>query len=112
MIGVGHFLEYMKRYGNLNKYSQQGWEALNALIWSFFFRWTNKGGRNSGDVLTNLKSKLVPIGRLVQRRLLCVYNLVPPTFWDNDYVLPTFNSSTCDNDDEDIILDTGIMLDT
>ena len=112
IIGVGHFIEYMKRYGNLSKYSQQGWEALNALIWLFFFRWTNKGGRKSGDVLTNLKSKLVPIGRLVQRRLLWVCNLFPPTFWDNDYILLTFNSSTCDNDDEDIILDTGIMLDT
>ena len=32
MIGVGHFYRYMKRYKNLNKYSQQGWEALNALI--------------------------------------------------------------------------------
>ena len=32
MIGVGQILGYMRRYGNLNKYSQQGWEALNALI--------------------------------------------------------------------------------
>ena len=32
MIGVGHMIGYMIKYGNLNKYSQQGWEALNALI--------------------------------------------------------------------------------
>lgn len=32
MIGSGHFEEYMAKWGNLNKYSQQGWEALNALI--------------------------------------------------------------------------------
>ena len=37
MIGSGHFEEYMAKWGNLNKYSQQGWEALNALIKLFFF---------------------------------------------------------------------------
>ena len=37
MIGVGHMLGYMKKYENLNKYSQQGWEALNALINFFSF---------------------------------------------------------------------------
>ena len=37
MIGSGHMLEYMRRWGNLTKYSQQGWEALNALIKLFFF---------------------------------------------------------------------------
>ena len=47
MIGSGHVLEYMKRWGNLTKYSQQGWEALNALIKLFFFRRTNKGGSRS-----------------------------------------------------------------
>ena len=75
MIGVGHMLEYMQQYGNLNRYSQQGWEALNALIKLFFFRRTNKGGKNSGESVTNLKSKLVPIGRRIQIRLLWVCNL-------------------------------------
>ena len=36
MIGSVHFDEYMSKWGNLNKYSQQGWEALNALIKLFF----------------------------------------------------------------------------
>ena len=36
MIGSGHFEEYMAKWGNLNKYFQQGWEALNALIKLFF----------------------------------------------------------------------------
>ena len=35
MIGASHMLEYMKKWGNLTKYSQQRWEALNALI-NFF----------------------------------------------------------------------------
>ena len=81
MIGVGHFLEYMKRYGNLNKYSQQGWEALNALIRLFFFRQTNKGGGNIGGDMTGLKSKFVPIARLIKRRMLWVCNLVPVNFF-------------------------------
>ena len=43
MIGSGHMLEYMRCWGNLTKYSQQGWEALNALIKLFLQdkqRWT------------------------------------------------------------------------
>ena len=37
IIGSGHMLIYMRRWANLTKYSQQGWEALNALIKLFFF---------------------------------------------------------------------------
>ena len=61
MIGSGHMLEYMKRWGNLTKYSQQGWEALNKLIKLFFFQRTNKGGGCSSGA----KSKLIPIGELM-----------------------------------------------
>ena len=32
MIGGGHMYVYMRQWGNLTKYSQQGWEALNALV--------------------------------------------------------------------------------
>ena len=55
MIGSGHMYHYMSKWGNLTKYSQQGWEALNALIKLFFFRRTNKGGKHSGT-LTQFKS--------------------------------------------------------
>ena len=73
LLGSGHILVYMTNWGNLNHYSQQGWEALNALIKIFFFWWTNKGGHKSGtDSMScnNNKSKLVPIMRFVQRRML------------------------------------------
>lgn len=80
MIGCGHMLEYMIRWGNLTKYSQQGWEALNALIKLFFFRRTNKGGGRSA-----IKSKLLPIGQLMQRRFFWICNLVPDKIWDSDY---------------------------
>ena len=39
IIGAGHMLDYSKKRGNLTKYSQQSWEALNALINIFFFRY-------------------------------------------------------------------------
>ena len=94
MIGVGQFLAYMHKYGNLNKYSQQGWEASNALIKLFFFRRTSKGGKISGDTYTDLRSKLIPIRRLIQRRLLCVCNLVPEDLWDEDFEILCHNNNT------------------
>ena len=42
----GHIYKYMKEWGNLYKFSQQGWESLNSLIKRFFFLRTNKGGGN------------------------------------------------------------------
>ena len=110
MIGVGHLLGYMRKYGNLNKYSQQDWEALNALIKLFFFRRTNKGGNNSGGVLSNLKSKLIPIGRLCQRRMLWVCNMVPDDLFKIDYIVPTHTNDVYnDLDMEDIVFDTELI---
>ena len=67
----------MREWGNLNKFSQQGWESLNALIKAFFFRRTNRGG---GD--KNEKSKLVPIAKLLQRRLMWLCDLTGDMFTD------------------------------
>jgi hypothetical protein len=77
MLGAGHVKEYMREWGNLNKFSQQGWESLNALIKAFFFRRTNRGG---GD--KNEKSKLVPIAKLLQRRLMWLCDLTGDMFTD------------------------------
>jgi hypothetical protein len=44
MIGAGHLAEYLYKWRNLYRYSQQGWEAMNALIKTFFYRRTNHGG--------------------------------------------------------------------
>jgi hypothetical protein len=52
---------------------------LNALIKAFFFRRTNRGGGNRGD-----KSKLVPIGKLLQRRLMWLCNLTDDMFTNYD----------------------------
>lgn len=44
MIGSGHLSYYLKKYRNLYRYSQQGWEALNKKIKEVFFNNTQKGG--------------------------------------------------------------------
>ena len=91
MIGSGHMLEYMKRWGNLTKYSQQGWEALNALIKLFFFRRTNKGGGKS-----SVKSELILIGQLMQRQFFWICNLVPSQIWDSNYKIEDVESNNYD----------------
>lgn len=74
MMGAGHLAEYLYKWRNLYRYSQQGWEAMNALIKTFFFRRTNHGGA-AGNKGTSKKSRLVPIARWLQRRMmfLCGY---------------------------------------
>ena len=79
MFTCGHIWEQMKKWGNLNRYSQQGWEALNALMKLFFYRRTNKGGHKSGDdemSCNGARSKLIPIIRLVQRRVLFLCKII------------------------------------
>jgi hypothetical protein len=44
MLSSGHVMQYMQEWKCLNRYSQQGWEALNALMKSYSFRQTNLGG--------------------------------------------------------------------
>jgi hypothetical protein len=67
MLSSSHIMRYMQEWRCLHRYSQQGWEALNALLKSYFFRRTNRGGlaRNS-----TRKSKLLGIARWLQRRMM------------------------------------------
>ena len=65
-LAAGHVAFYMKEYGNLSKYSNQGWEALNSGVKCFYFRGTNRGG--GGGKGKRVKSKLVAIGEWLQRR--------------------------------------------
>lgn len=68
MICVGHVADYMSEWGNLYRYSQQGWESLNSLLKYIFFRRTNiGGGKGKGK---GVRSRLKPIGRFLQRRVL------------------------------------------
>lgn len=63
LLSSGHLTEYVYQWGNLYEHSQQGWEAFNALIKSFFFRRTPRGGGRK-------KSRLKPMARWLQRRML------------------------------------------
>ena len=67
MIGSGHIAEYLYKRKNLYRYSQQGREAMNALIKTFFFQQTSHGGGVRGD---SQKSRLILIARWLQRRLI------------------------------------------
>jgi hypothetical protein len=68
MIGSGHIADYLYKWKNLYRYSQQGWEAMNSLVKTFFFRRTSHGGGVKGD--DSKKSRLIPIARWLQRRLI------------------------------------------
>ena len=65
MLASGHVGEYVFHWGNLYEHSQQGWEAFNALVKSFFFRRTAHGGGRT-------KSRLRGIARWLQRRAIHV----------------------------------------
>jgi hypothetical protein len=67
MFTSGHFMWFMEEYLNLHQLSQQGFESMNALVTSFFFRRTQQGGFTA---TSNPKLKLLPFARWLQRRLL------------------------------------------
>jgi hypothetical protein len=67
MLSSGHLAEYMFKWRNLYRFSQQGFEKFNHVFSTFYFRRTNHGGRRHRDAK---KSKLMAIGRWLQRRLL------------------------------------------
>jgi hypothetical protein len=67
MVASGHLSFYMREWGNLYKYSQQGWEAFNSLIKSVYFRRTQRGG--NGGKQDEANSRVVPVARWLQRKL-------------------------------------------
>jgi len=74
MLASGHISEYLVYWGNLYDHSQQGWEAFNSLIKTFFFRRTGRGG--AGNQGRGPKSRLRPIARWLSRRVIwmCGYD--------------------------------------
>ena len=68
IIGAGHLTYYLRKYRNLYKFSQQGWEALNQKTKHYYFNNTNHGGnqgnKNGGMVCGN---HLLPIMKMWQR---------------------------------------------
>ena len=55
LLRLGHFSWFLKKYGNLYRLSQQGWENVNGRFKRKFFQNSQRGGgRNKG-------SKLLPV---------------------------------------------------
>jgi RecA/RadA recombinase len=80
MIGSGHVSYYLRRYKNLYRFSQQGWESLNSKVKRIFYKNTQKGGRGSRD-----KTYLLPVVRFLQRDLLWKTGLADRFFEERYY---------------------------
>jgi len=74
MMSSGHFAEYLIYWRNLYRHSQQGWEAFNSFLKTFFFRRTNRGG--AGNRGMGKKLKVLAIARWISRRIIwmCGYD--------------------------------------
>jgi len=48
IAGSGHLVYYVKQFGNLYKYSNQGWESLNQKLKRVYMNNTNHGGNADG----------------------------------------------------------------
>jgi hypothetical protein len=73
MLGSGHFFDYLKYWKSLYPHSQQGWEALNSLIKTFYFRATPRGGLSGGGKCpAGDKTQVGHLGRWLLRRMVWV----------------------------------------
>jgi len=63
LLSSGHLAEYMFKWRNLNRFSQQGFKKFNHVFSTFYFRRTNHGGRRHREAK---KSKLMAIGQWLQ----------------------------------------------
>jgi polyhydroxyalkanoate synthesis regulator protein len=68
LLGSGHMLYFLKKYGCLYIYSQQGWEDLNNRCQAYLLHNTSRGGYGSGQ--GKGKSYTFPIVRFILRDLL------------------------------------------
>ena len=78
MLGSGHVSYYMKKYRNLYRYNQQGWEGLNSKITDYFFRHSGKGGRKGNKLYIDA------VGRMLLRDLMWRSGLAEKFFNNKD----------------------------
>ena len=64
MLGSGHIMEFLYRYRNLYKYSQQGWEHMNKRASGMYHQHSQKGGHGSK---LDSRSQILPIFRFMTR---------------------------------------------
>jgi hypothetical protein len=72
MLGSGHVKYYMQEHRNLYKYSQQGWESLNAKFKQVFFNHTQRGGNSGKYSEESERSYLFSVMKAFQRELLWI----------------------------------------
>lgn len=94
MLSSSHVMRYMQEWKCLHRFSQQGWEALNALIKAYFFRRTNRGGLSNHSTK---KTKLLGIARWLQRRIMWYSGNGDPLFSNEDD-----DSAYEESDDDDV----------
>ncbi len=66
LLGSGHLYHYLKSWGNLYRYQQQGWEMKNGVIASFINRRTRRGGAG-GKYGPSHTSRILPVMQWFQR---------------------------------------------
>ena len=69
MVGAGHIRYYLKKWRNLHRYQNQGWEAYNQQVTAFWHHRTTKGGTKHGADVIN-RSKILPIARWLLRLMM------------------------------------------
>ena len=69
MVGAGHIRYYLKKWRNLHRYQNQGWEAYNQQVAAFWHHRTTKGGTNHGAEVLHC-SKILPIARWLVRLMM------------------------------------------
>jgi hypothetical protein len=97
MAGAGHIMYYLQLHRNLYKFSQQGWESLNAKIKTYFFRHTQRGG-NDNNKDENTRTYLKQIMFMFQRELLWVSGVAQEYFHSHELI----DENEADDDDNDL----------
>jgi hypothetical protein len=115
ILGAGHVCYFARKYRNLYRFSQQGWESLNQLIKHFYFNNTNHGG-SAGNGGKNAVGKFDngtisgdhcrPLMRLCQRSIMWKLGLGDAYFRTSVNGVPThLSGSDCESDCEDANMD-------
>ena len=65
LLGAGHLYHYLKTWGNLYRYQQQGWEMKNGNIAAFMNRRTQKRGAGEKYGLAHT-SRVMPLMQWLQ----------------------------------------------
>jgi hypothetical protein len=64
MLGAGHMMYFLRKWGNLNRLSNQGWESYNALVAAYWHHRTTRGG------VGEERSKILCIARWISRMIM------------------------------------------